>query len=237
MNHKSQKILKNFLSSFETKRFNSNITLEFLKQKFQPIDKPNYLEQIEAKNPFISKLKRSAILVPISIKEETQNGNKLNKTYFTFTKRSENLKSFKGQVCFIGGKRDEDDVDDSFTALREAKEEANIESTDLVILARLCPVITFNQNLVTPVIAYFNKSNFTPTLNHKEVDFMFELPTERFLSNRNHEMSCIKNKNGEYFVHYFKDNVCNREITTWGFTVGLKYFFLSYYNLILMFFS
>ena len=51
----------------------------------------------------------------------------------------------------MGDKRDATDKDDSVTALREAKEEANIDSNHLIILAQLCPIIKFNQTLVTPI--------------------------------------------------------------------------------------
>ncbi len=123
----------------------------------------------------------------------------------------------------MGGKKDPNDLNDVETAYRESKEEANITSSDLILLAELCPFITFNTVLVTPVIAYFNKTNFKQILNSNEVDMLFELPTQRFLSKKNHKIELIKNERGMYYIHYFKDHLNNDiEITTWGFTAFLS---------------
>ena len=208
------------------KRFNSRydyLTLSALKEKFSILDKPNYYDTLILKNPNIKKLKRASVLIPMSVNENTdESGSLVRKSFYTLTKRTDKMKSFKGDVCFIGGKRDATDKDDSVTALREAKEEANIDSNHLIILAQLCPIITFNQTLVTPIVAYFDKSRFNPILSEDEVEMIFELPTERFLSKLNHRMSSIRNENGEYFIHYFKDVVNGKSITTWGFTAFLS---------------
>jgi coenzyme A diphosphatase NUDT7 len=200
------------------------MSLDFLKNKFSKLHKPNYYEQLLVKNSQISKLKRASVLIPISIQTEVdpETGAVEPKSYFTLTKRTETMKSFKGEVCFAGGRRDETDTNEAHTAYREAKEECNIEERDTVLLAELCPIITFNQILITPVIVYFDKSNFKPVLAEAEVDMIFDLPTERFLSNHGHEMQTFKNSSGEYHIHYFKDNVQGREIVTWGFTAFLS---------------
>ena len=212
------------------KRFNStkidhnepNFSLKSLQAKFKQLDMPKYYDSLILKNPAISKLKRASVLVPISIRENlNENGTLTRQTIYTLTKRTDKMKSFKGDVCFIGGKRDQSDLDDSETALREAKEEANIDSNQLTILAQLCPIITFNQTLVTPIVAFFDKRNFNPVLCADEVEMIFEMPTERFLNKANHKMSSIKNENGEYFMHYFKDNINGKSVTTWGFTAFL----------------
>jgi 8-oxo-dGTP pyrophosphatase MutT (NUDIX family) len=207
------------------KRFNSTeyLTLINLKKKFSILDKPNYYNTLVVKNPAFAKLKRASVLIPISVEEKLdENGRLIRKSFFTLTKRTDKMKSFKGDVCFIGGKRDSTDEDDSVTALREAREEANIDSNHLTILAQLCPIITFNQTLVTPIVAYFDKKNFEPILSVNEVEMIFELPTERFLSKSNHRMSSIKNENGVYSIHYFKDNINGKSVSTWGFTAFLS---------------
>lgn len=196
-----------------------NVSLDDLKSKFSKLDKPNYYDTLVSRNKNLSKLKRASVLVPISIKKVLdENGLVVKKTFYTLTKRTEKMSSFKGHVCFIGGRRDSTDLDDSVTALREAKEEANIEEKSLTILAQLCPLITFNQTMVTPIVAYFDKQQFNPILSPNEVEMIFELPTERFLSNSNHTINSIRNEKGEYIVHFFKDNINGKKITTWGFT-------------------
>lgn len=40
---------------------------------------------------------------------------------------------FAGEVCLPGGKRDPDDPDDAFTALREAHEEMGLSPSDVQV--------------------------------------------------------------------------------------------------------
>jgi 8-oxo-dGTP pyrophosphatase MutT (NUDIX family) len=209
--------------SVSKRSVSNDLTVEFLKQRFVNLNKPNYYETLLAKNDYISKMKRASILIPISIKTETDpNGASVKKSYFTLTKRTDIMKTHTGEVCFLGGKRDSSDLSEVHTAYREAKEECNLNESDTVFLAQLCPIITFTQLLVTPVIVYFDQANFKPRLNKTEVDLFFDLPTERFLTKTNHEMKCFKNESGEYYIHYFNDIVQKREVCTWGLTAFLS---------------
>ena len=115
---------------------NQSLNVDSLKNIFKKFNKPNHYDHILAKNTNLSKLKRCSVLVPISFKNESNDHRPT--TYFTLTKRPDTMKTFKGQVCFVGGKRDDSDQNDVATALREAKEEINIESNRLQILAQLC---------------------------------------------------------------------------------------------------
>lgn len=193
-------------------RFYSTPSLDTLKETFVKYDRPNSFARLLEVNAGVAQLKRASVLVPISISE--------GKTYYTLSKRTDLMKSFKGEVCFLGGKKDnaETDVD---TAFREAKEEANVDAASLTYLAQLPPLMTFNQVIVTPVIAYFDKSHFKPVLNATEVELIFDLPTERFLTNANHKTKLFSNASGQYLAHYFKDKIGDRIITTWGFTAFL----------------
>jgi 8-oxo-dGTP pyrophosphatase MutT (NUDIX family) len=197
------------------------LNLEGLKKTFDEFNKPNHYDYILAQNPNISKLKRCSILVPITLKQEInkKTGELHQNTYFTLTQRPDTIKTFKGQVCFVGGKRDEIvDHDDIATALREAKEEINIDSTRLTILAQLCPIMTTNGDLVTPIVAYFDETDYKPILNPDEVNHVFKLPTERFLSKENYSFKSFKSGKTHYYVHYFEDSVNGKQFKTWGFT-------------------
>ena len=193
----------------------NKLNVDSLKAIFEKFNKPNHYDHIFAKNPKISTLKRCSILVPISLKHEA-NGSAT--TFFTLTQRPDTIKTFKGQVCFVGGKRDECDQNDEATALREAKEEINIDSSRLTILAQLCPIMTTNSDLVTPIVAYFDETNYKSIVNQDEVHHVFKLPTERFLSKENHSYKCFKSGKTQYYVHYFEDLVDGKQFTTWGFT-------------------
>ena len=215
-------VIKTSFSGF-TSNNHSDLTLDILKSKFSKLNKPNHYDQLLRKDDYISKLKRASVLIPISIRsEEDANGKVVKKSYFTLTKRTETLRTHKGEVCFTGGKMDSTDTDEAFTAYREAKEECNLNAKDTFFLAQLCPIITFNQLLVTPVVVYFDQTNFKPMINKNEVEMIFDLPTERFLSKNDHETKVFKNKSGEYLIHYFKDFIQGREVITWGFTSFLS---------------
>jgi 8-oxo-dGTP pyrophosphatase MutT (NUDIX family) len=194
-----------------------------LRQKFSKLNVPNYYNHLINKCPALGQLKRASVLIPITI---SPNGE----TFFTLSKRAKTLSTFPGQVAFLGGRKDEDiDKDDVMTALREANEEAGVAESDLIILAQLCPFISSNLTLVTPVVALFNKNRFVPRINSEEVEFIFELNTERFISlNGYRKETKVNTFNGSrYLVHYFDDNDVILEndttvsITTWGFTAFL----------------
>lgn len=196
-----------------------DLKIEYLRQSFSQYNRPNHYEKLLAENKNISKTRRSAVLVPISIRlEKNSNGNYIQKSFYTLSKRTELMNSFKGEICFVGGRRDQEDSDDVETALREAKEEIGIDKSQITILAQLCPILTSNGNLITPVIAYFDKSTYVPNLNQNEVEYIFDLPTERFLFKQGHKSKEIRNKTDEFLVHYFEDKVNEKLITTWGAT-------------------
>lgn len=201
----------------------NDLIIQYLKQAFKPFDKPNYFDTLITRNPNIAKTKPCAVLVPISVKQEKNSkGNRIQKSYFTLTKRTDFINSFKGQVCFVGGRRDANDKNDIETALREANEEIGIEKTQITILAQLCPLLTSNGNLITPVVAFFDTTDYVPKLNKQEVESLFELPTERFIIKERYKTEVIKHKKDEFLVHYFEDMVNDRLVTTWGATALLS---------------
>lgn len=50
---------------------------------------------------------------------------------------------------------------------------------------------------------------------------VFDLPTERFLSAEGHKTKTITNAGGSYLIHYFKDKIDEKTVTTWGMTAFL----------------
>lgn len=51
---------------------------------------------------------------------------------------------------------------------------------------------------------------------------IFDLPTERFLKNHDHKTKTVSNQGGQYHLHYFKDVINGKNITTWGMTAFLS---------------
>ena len=192
--------------------------IQILKKLFKQYDQPKNFERLLNQYPHLNKLTKASLLIPISVKEKAHK----YETFYTLTQRTPNLRFYGGQICFIGGKMDAIDKSVVETARREAKEEVNIPPERLTILAQMHPLIITNIGkdsfLLYPIVAYYDDQNFTPTLNKEEVEMVYELATERFLSPVNHEINHVELTNVEYYLHYFNDTVNKEEITIWSIT-------------------
>jgi 8-oxo-dGTP pyrophosphatase MutT (NUDIX family) len=220
---RNSNIIQRFNKHLSTESAENDLRIEYLKSTFEIFNKPNHCELVASKNRNILSLKQASVLVPLTIKiEKNDEKNYVQKMFYTFSKRTEIMDSFKGQVCFVGGKKDPNDKSAMETAYREANEEINIEPMQLTFLAQLCPILTSNGILINPIISYFDKCNYKPILNKNEVDMIFELPTERFLSKEGHHHKLFKNGKSEYYIHYFEDIINEKKITTWGATALLS---------------
>lgn len=101
-----------------------------------------------------------------------------------------------GQIAFPGGKRDEEDVDLTFTALREMEEEVGLSPKEIEVIGHLTEVYIPPSNfLVQPVVGYFiGEPSFTP--EEREVDEILETPLAWFLDLK------LKRKKKIYIPHY-----------------------------------
>ena len=113
--------------------------IQFLKSKFDKCYRPNNYEYLLSKNPNIAKTKRSSVLVSISFRVDKNTNTEI--PYYTLSKRSEHIRTFRGQVCFVGGTID-DQESEMNAAFREAKEEVGIDSKDLTFIAQIPEAIT-----------------------------------------------------------------------------------------------
>lgn len=78
-----------------------------------------------------------------------------------------------GQVAFPGGKKEKKDPDYTYTALREAQEEVNLDTRQVEVLGQLSPLFVFASNfMVYPTLAVMHEE---PVLkpNPKEVAAIF----------------------------------------------------------------
>ena len=90
--HKLFHLIKRSFSSVDKDK-----QIAYLRQVLEPFNKPNAYETVISKKPSLASLSRSAILIPISVRQErNKEGVYVPKTYFTMTKRSEKLKLLKG---------------------------------------------------------------------------------------------------------------------------------------------
>jgi len=160
------------------------------------------------KNMHNRKYKLAAVLFPI-IKVK-------NKYKVILTTRSENVLSHPGQVCFPGGRLDNEDKNMIECAKREAFEEIGIESNNIEILGELDKCITGTDYSVTPIMGFVKKS-FIPKIQETEVADLFEVPLDFFLNHLNRKLKYSTYKNKEYAYYEFNW----REKKIWGSTARI----------------
>nr|GLL36862.1 nudix hydrolase 15, mitochondrial-like [Ipomoea trifida] len=129
------------------------------------------------------------------------------------TKRSMNLSTHPGEVALPGGRMDEEDADDSATALREAKEEIGLHPSLVHVVANLKPFISLHLLTVVPVVGLLAKvEEFKPLLNADEVDAIFDVPLEMFLQEGDIHTRVEKEWEGwKYVCHRFEHQTSEKE--------------------------
>ena len=97
------------------------------------------------------------------------------------TRRATHLSTHQGEVAFPGGKRDPEDDDIVFTALREAQEEIALPPERVRVIGQLDQVVSRFGYLVTPVLATI-PPNIELVANQDELDAVFRVPLTFFLN-------------------------------------------------------
>ena len=106
---------------------------------------------------------------------------KSNKPRLLLTRRSRNMKTHAGEICFPGGVFHKKDGDLLATALRETAEETHVQVTESMVIGRLPMVKTHTGYEVTPFVAKTEEvSKFQ--LNLDEVEKVFEAPLYSLLA-------------------------------------------------------
>lgn len=140
----------------------------------------------------------SAVLIPVF----KHNGQ----YYIVFIKRTNKVKTHKGQISFPGGMRDKGDKTLLDTALRESVEEIGLRQEDAAIIGELDDEITTTSNyIVTPFIALIPwPYKFTP--NKEEVAKIISVPITALLdkANRKPETETLNGKKIESFNYYYQ---------------------------------
>jgi 8-oxo-dGTP pyrophosphatase MutT (NUDIX family) len=89
-------------------------------------------------------LRESAVLLPLCWKE--------GDPHVVVTMRSMDVEHHKGEICFPGGRREQDDKGLVQTALREAEEEIGLSRNDVEVLGLLDDHISIVGYHITPVV-------------------------------------------------------------------------------------
>jgi 8-oxo-dGTP pyrophosphatase MutT (NUDIX family) len=137
------------------------------------------------------------------------------------TQRTAHLSTHSGQVAFPGGKRDDTDVDEADTALREAHEEIGLERSLAEVLGVLPTYTTGTMFVITPVIALV-RTDYHLALNAHEVDDAFEVPLDFLMDPAHHRRHAIEfsGTRREWFSMPYRDEA-GRERFIWGATAGM----------------
>ncbi len=120
--------------------------------------------------------KRSAVLIILVPGPD-------RKPSVVLTLRSKALQHHSGQISFPGGMAETDETPEE-TALREAREEIGLNTSNVSILGRLTELYVFaSKSIVTPVVAWMPETpKLTP--NDGEVEEILLIPLEELISGK-----------------------------------------------------
>jgi peroxisomal coenzyme A diphosphatase NUDT7 len=135
-------------------------------------------QQLENRKPNIlghEKMKKSAVMLPL-----IQKGGQ---THVLFEVRAKTLRSQPGEICFPGGRVDEEDRNEEETAVRETCEELGLQSTDVEITAPLDVLVMPYKLLIYPFVGIISEQAVLKP-NDSEVDEVFCVPLKELLIQR-----------------------------------------------------
>jgi 8-oxo-dGTP pyrophosphatase MutT (NUDIX family) len=167
-------------------------------------------------------IREASVLIPII---EREGGY-----FIILTKRGNHLSDHPGQVSFPGGSREDGDLDDVETALRETWEEIGISSKFIDVIGSLEPYHTITGFRVTPIVGIVSP-DFTLKVDVNEVAEVFEIPLIHILNKENHEKHSreLQGQTRRFFAMPYNDHYI------WGATaailVNLSYSLLNHIEL------
>lgn len=137
-----------------------------------------------------------------------------------YTERSPDLRSHSGQIAFPGGKIDATDDGAAEAAIREAREEVELDPADARVLGYLPQYFTGSNYLITPVVAVVDPHRpFIP--NPSEVKSVFEVPLEWLMDRRNFGTYRIRRGEREHTTWQIRHG----DFVIWGITANLTHRF------------
>ncbi|MBV1871908.1 MAG: CoA pyrophosphatase [Gammaproteobacteria bacterium] len=159
-------------------------------------------QQYDLANP---ELPSSAVLVALT--------NCNSEPEVLLTRRTKHLSRNPGEVCFPGGKWEEDDADLLVTALRESHEEVGLRPEWVDVVGGLKPIVARSGLNVAPYVGIIDSTlDLQPTSD--ELDSVFRTPLRFFMDEKN--ISPYKHEfNGQEFSF---PGFVYEGYTIWGLT-------------------
>lgn len=155
------------------------------------------VEQLSDRKPVIlgsEQFAKFAVLLPLIEKE--------GETHILFEVRSLKMRRQPGEICFPGGRVDEGDKNEKYTAVRETTEELGITEQEIEVFASLDYMITPFKTIIYPYVGRLpNSASFTP--NPSEVEEVFTVPIKHFLNEgaKIHYIDFKPELNGDFPYH------------------------------------
>lgn len=133
-------------------------------------------QRFVSENSFKKDLCPAAVVVPVLQKPDGP--------HLILTKRSETVAHHKNQICFPGGRQEDQDESLWHTAIREAEEEIGLPQMDITLIEELSVLTTPTGFLVTPFVGLVER-DFIFKPSFEEISEVIVAPVEHFL-NRDH---------------------------------------------------
>jgi len=137
----------------------------------------------------------AGILVPIT--DNTGNPEMI------FTLRSANLNTHRGQVAYLGGKRDPEDPSLAATALRETHEEIGLPPDQVRLIAPLSQVVSLHGLVVTPYVGIV-PGDHPLQPNPDEIESVFRVPISFFLEDRRERTDTLSFQDNSIYVPCYR---------------------------------
>jgi 8-oxo-dGTP pyrophosphatase MutT (NUDIX family) len=146
----------------------------------------------------------AAVLLPITRSEEPE---------LVLTLRASGLSTHGGEVAFPGGRRDPEDPDLIFTALREAQEEIGLPPGLVEVVGPLSPLISKHGIKATPYVGLIpDFVEYTP--NDGEIAAVFSVPLDFFRQDVREHTHRIDYQGRSWYVPSYRFG----EYKIWGLT-------------------
>lgn len=162
-----------------------------------------------------------------------------NELHILFEVRAKNLKRQPNEVCFPGGKVEQNDTSTQFTAIRETCEELGIDQSNI---NDIFPINYYQSDIqIYPYVGFLQNTNFH--LNKDVVDKIFTVPLQKLLtiSPTIHRVNLIPQVSDNFPYHLIPNGqnykwqtrhideyfYCYEDKVIWGLTARILQHFLE----------